>query len=211
MLTLYYYPGNANLLPHMLLREIGVPFALKLVDREVGAHEQPDYLALNPSGRIPVLVDGDRVIFETAAIVLYLVERFPEAGLAPPVGSPQWITFVRWLIHLTNTPQPEFRAFFYPDHYVDDPAAVASVNRRSAERLTAMFDVIAVQLGEGPWLLGDQLSAADFFLLMLVRWGRSMPHPPRDVPALAAHAARLLARPAVLATFEAEGLQAPYI
>ena len=81
MLALYYYPGNASLVPHMMLREIGVQFELRLVDRGQNAQQSPEYLKLNPSGRIPVLVDGDHVLFETAAIALYLADRFPEAGL----------------------------------------------------------------------------------------------------------------------------------
>ena len=74
-----------------------------------------------------------------------------------------------------------------------------------------MFDVIARQLGAGPWLLGQTFSAADLFLLMLVRWGRGMPRPPRDVPALSDHAQRVLARPAVQAAFAAEEIAAPFI
>ena len=83
MLALYYYPGNASLLPHMMLREIGVEFELRLVDRGQNAQKSAEYLKLNPSGRIPVLVDGDLVLFETAAVALYLADKFPEAGLAP--------------------------------------------------------------------------------------------------------------------------------
>ena len=74
-----------------------------------------------------------------------------------------------------------------------------------------MFDVIASQLGNGPWLLGERFSAADLFLLMLVRWGRAMPRPPRHLPQLASHAQRVLGRPAVQATFAAEGLTEPFI
>ena len=74
-----------------------------------------------------------------------------------------------------------------------------------------MFDLIADQLGDGPWLLGERFSAVDLFLLMLVRWGRAMPRPPRDLPQLASHARRMLARPAVQAAFAAEGLGEPFI
>ena len=87
MLQLHFYPGNASLFPHMLLREIGAPFELKLVDRSQNAQKSADYLRLNPNGLIPVIVDGDQVIYETAAVALYLADKHPEAGLAPPVGS----------------------------------------------------------------------------------------------------------------------------
>ena len=211
MYALYYYPGNASLLPHMALREAGVAFELRLVDRTKDAQTSTEYLRLNPNGRIPVLVAGDLVLFETAAITLHIADRHPEAGLAPPVGTAERAQFYKWMIHLSNTPQAEYRAWFYPWQHVADPAAADAVKQASGERLGRMFAVIAAQLGDGPWLLGERFSAADLFLFMLVRWGRAMPHPPRAVPALARHAERVLARPAVQATLAAEGLGEPFV
>lgn len=211
MLALYYYPGNASLLPHMMLREIGAPFELRLVDRSQNAQKSADYLRLNPNGRIPVLVDGDLVLFETAAIALHLVDKFPDAGLAPAVGTPERGEFYKWMAHLTNTPQAEYRAWFYPHEHVIDEAAAPSVKEGARQRLERMFDVISDQLGSRQWLLGDRFSAADLFLLMLIRWGRGMPRPPRDIPNLRAFADRVLARPAVQEAFRVEGIQAPYV
>ena len=211
MYVLHYFPGNASLLPHMMLREIGVPFELRLVDRNSNAQKSPDYLALNPHGRIPVLVDGDLVLYETAAIALHLAEGHPEAGLAPAVGTRERALFYRWMVHLTNTPQAEYRAWFYPHEHVTDEAAVPSVKQAAQERLEGMFDRIAADLGGGPWLLGERFCAADLFLFMLIRWGRAMPRPPRALPELNALGERVLARPAVQATIEAEGLRAPII
>lgn len=211
MLALYYFPGNANLLPHMMLREIGAPFDLRLVDRKQNAQKSAEYLKLNPNGRIPVLIDGDLVLFETAAIALHLVDKFPDAGLAPAVGTPQRAEFYKWMIHLTNTPQAEYRAWFYPHEHVSDEAAAPSVKEKARERLERMFDVISAQLGDRQWLLGDRFSAADLFLLMLIRWGRGMPRPPRDIPNLGAFAGRVLARPAVREAFRIEDIQEPFV
>ena len=88
MIALYYYPGNASLVPHIILREIGVPFELRLVDRSQNAQQSPEYLKLNPSGRIPVLIDDGHVLFETAAIAMHLADKFPAVGLAPAFGTP---------------------------------------------------------------------------------------------------------------------------
>lgn len=211
MYVLYYYPGNASLLPHMALREAGARFELRLVDRTRDAQRSAEYLRLNPNGRIPVLVDGDLVLFETAAITLHIADQHQRSGLAPPPGAKERAHFYKWMVHLTNTPQADFRAWFYPWEYVVDRPAVVSVKQAAGERLGRMFSVIADQLGDGPWLLGDRFSAADLFLFMLVRWGRGMPNPPRDLPQLSAHADRVLTRPAVQATMEAEGLTAPFI
>jgi len=181
------------------------------VDRSQDAQHSAEYLRLNPNGRIPVLVQGDLVLFETAAITLHLADRHPEAGLAPAPGTPERGQFYKWMVHLTNMPQVEYHTWFYPWQHVADPAAADSAKQAAGERLGRMFDVIAAQLGDGPWLLGERFSAADLFLLMLVRWGRAMPRPPRSVLQLASHAERVLARPAVHATFAAEGLAEPFI
>ncbi len=127
MVALYYYPSNASLMPHMLLREIGAPFELRLVDRRENAHKSAEYLRLNPNGLIPVLVDGDLVLFETAAIVLHLVDKHPEANLAPLVGTPERAQFYKWLVHLTNTPQTEYITYYYPERRARSEAAIAEV------------------------------------------------------------------------------------
>ena len=106
MIQLHYHPGNASMTPHLLLLELGVPFELKYVDRAAGAHKAPEYLKLNPNGLIPVLVDGDPsaspgralVLYETAAIVLYLVDTHAAAGLAPSVGTAERAHFYKWQI-----------------------------------------------------------------------------------------------------------------
>ena len=90
MLQLHYFPANASMIPHILLEELGVPFELKLVDRTVNAHQTPAYLKLNPNGLIPVLVDGDLVLYEAAAICLHLADTHAASGLMPvprPAGA----------------------------------------------------------------------------------------------------------------------------
>lgn len=210
MLALYYYPGLASLLPHMMLRESGADFELRFIDRAKDAHKQAEYLRLNPNGRIPVLVDDDLVLFETVAIALHLADKFPQADLAPAVGTKERAEFYKWMVHLTNTPQAEYRAWFYPHEHVSDEAAAPAVQKAAEQRLYRMFDVISEQLGDKKWLLGDRFSAADLFLFMLIRWGRGMPRPPRALANLNALAERVIARPAIRKTFEVEGLKAPF-
>ena len=209
MIRLFYYPGNASLLPHIMLREIGAPHELILVDRTQGQHQNPAYLRMNPNGLIPVLIDGPTTLYETAAIALHLAETHPAAGLAPPPGDPDRPHFLRWMVHLTNTPQAEYQPWFYPHKFAEGDAAQADVKRVAQRRMEANFARIAEQLGQGPYLLGQRFSAADLFLFMLIRWGRAMPRPPRDIPELHALAQRILARPAVQQAMEIEGLVAP--
>ncbi len=118
MITLHYHPGNASFTPHVLLHEIGAPFELQLVDRAQGAHKSPAYLALNPNGLIPVLVDGDLVLYETAAIALHLCDTHPAAELAPALGTAERAHFYKWLVWLTNTLQATLLHYFYPERLV---------------------------------------------------------------------------------------------
>jgi glutathione S-transferase len=120
MVELLYYPGNANLAPHLVLEEIGAPFTLRLVDRKADAHKSASYLALNPNGTIPVLVDGDVILYEAAAICLYLADKHPECGLVPALRTPARAHCYKWLIWCTNTLQAMLMHYFYPERMVDD-------------------------------------------------------------------------------------------
>ncbi len=211
MNTLYYYPGNASMAPHMVLEEIGQPFALRLVDRSKDAQRDPEYLRLNPNGLIPVLVDGDLVLFESAAICLHLADRHPESRLAPALGTAARAHFYKWLIHLTNTVQAELVTYFYPERMADDAAAVAQVKAHAEARIGAMLDRIEASLAaSGPYLLGDSVSAADLYLFMLGRWTRGFANPARNRPALRRLLDRVVERPAVQRVLKTEELAAPF-
>src|SRR5512141_469552 len=112
-MQLFHDPGTAAMVPHILLEELGVPFELVPVARADRAHQRPEYLRLNPNGLIPVLVDGDLVLYETAAIALHLCDTHPQAQLAPPVGSAQRAHFYKWLVWCTNTLQATLIVYFY--------------------------------------------------------------------------------------------------
>lgn len=210
MYALYYYPSTASMAPHMALEEIGAPFELRLVDRTKGAHKEPEYLRLNPNGLIPVLIDGDLTLFESAAICLHLVDRHPEAGLAPAVGTAQRAQFYKWLIHLTNTVQAELITYFYPERLADDPASAAQVKAHAEMRVGGMFDRIETALEQSSsYLLGETFSVADLYLFMLSRWTRGMTNPARNRPALRRLLDRIAERPAVKRAVAMEGLKAP--
>lgn len=213
MYKLFYYPGNANLAPHMVLEEIGCPYELALVDRTKNAHKSAEYMRLNPMGRIPTLVDGDLVISETAAICLHLADRHPEAALAPALGSAERGRFYSWLMYLTNTVQAELMFYFYPEKIADADAARAEIKAREEARVGGMFDTIEAALAEhgGPYLLGRRHTVLDPYLLMLGRWTRNMARPARTLPRVGAFMTRMLERPAVRRTFEQEGLTPPLV
>ena len=120
MYKLFWDPGSANMAPHAVLEEIGCPYELVKVDIKSGEHRQPSYLKLNPNARVPTLVDGDRVMYESAAIILYLVEQHPGAKLAPAPGTRERMLFLQWLMYLTNTIQDSFILYYHPDNFFPD-------------------------------------------------------------------------------------------
>lgn len=194
-----------------MLEELGVQFRLELVDRTENAHKRPEYLKLNPNGRIPVLLDGDLVLYETAAICLHLLDRHPQAGLAPLLGSPERAHFYKWLVYLTNTVQAELITYFYPERWTDDLGAAAQVKAHAETRVGEMLDLIEAELAQrGPYLLGGRYTALDPYLLMLCRWTRYMHNPARNRLRLGRQLETVFARPAVQRAFAAEGIATPY-
>jgi len=214
-ITLHYHPSNASMAPHILLEELQTPFRLELVRRDEGAHKSPAYLKLNPNGLIPVLVDGELVLYETAAILLHLADTHTELGLVPALATQERAQFYKWLIWLTNTLQPALIAYFYPERWVDEGNAegVAQVKRHAETRIAPLLDQLEAQLTghDGPWLLGEQYTAADPMALMLCRWTRGFARPARSLPALGVYLQRMLERPAVQRALATEQLPQPWV
>lgn len=216
MIRLHHYPSNASFTPHVLLHELGVPFELVLVDRTQGAHKSADYLKLNPNGLIPVLEDGDLVLYETLAIGLHLCDRHPQAGLMPPVGSDARAQAYKWLVWMTNTLQAMLIHHFYPDRMVDagNTEGAAQVKAHATARVIGLLQQLDDQLASHgqPWLLGADYSLADIFGFMLCRWTRGFPErPARSFAHLGPWLQRVLARPAVQRAIAAERLQPPWV
>ena len=205
MYTLYYAPGTASMLIHLLLLEIGAPHELRRVDLEAGAQRDAAYLKLNPSGVVPTLLIDGVAYAEAAALALLLAERHPEAQLAPALDSPQRPAYLQWMIYLASTLQPAFRLWFYP---TDAPEVGAEGLKATARRrIELAWDRLAAHLAtSGPYLFGDRLSTADLYATMLMRWSRSMPRPATSWPALTALATHVKARPAWKRLYELEGL-----
>lgn len=218
MLQLHYFPGNASLIAHIVLEETGAPFELKLVDRANAAHKSAEYLALNPNGLIPVLVDDGAdgrplVLYETAAICLHLADTHPAARLLPALGTPERAHAYKWLAWLTNTLQAALIVYFYPERWADDAAGAAVVKAHAEQKVGAMLDQLDAELGRHgePFLLGASFSLADAYALVLCRWTRGFGRPARALPHLKPWLDRLLARPAVQRAFATERLPEPFV
>ena len=203
-MRLHYLPGTAAMAPHATLAEIGVPYELVRVERDDDGRPSADYLALNPWGKIPTLEDGDFVLTEAAAICLHLAEKFPEARLAPPVGTPERAELYRWLVWLTNTVQVTLLRHFHPSRY-----GTAGVKEAADNELAEHYDLLDAHLAGREWLVGGERTVADLFLFMLTRWGRNLEPPAWDRPSLRAHWLRALELRGPRTALEEQGLPLP--
>jgi glutathione S-transferase len=214
--TLHYHPGSANMAPHILLHELGLPFELALVDRANNAHKSAAYLKLNPNGLMPVLIDGELVLYETAAICLHLADTHPQAQLAPPLGTAERAHFYKWLIWLTNTVQARLIHYFYAERLLDpgNSEGAAQIRAHAMAQVVGMLQQLDAQLAAhgGPWLLGAHYSAADALAFTVCRWTRGFTsRPAREFAHIGPYLQRMLARPAVRKMLAAEGLQPPFV
>ncbi len=212
-MQLHYYPSNASMAPHLVLEEIGAPYELVRVERTLNAHKSAAYLALNPNGLIPVLVDGDLVLYETAAICLHLADTHPSAALAPAFGTPARAHFYKWLMWLTNTLQSSLIVYFYPERWADTPEAIAQVKAHAEAKIDGLLDQLDTELArvDGQWFMGASFSVLDAYVLTLCRWTRGFGRPARSLAQLGPYLQRVLARPAAQRVFEREGLKPPYL
>jgi glutathione S-transferase len=185
MLTLYFAPGSSSMAPHVALHEIGVPFESRVVSFACKETRSPEFLAINPRGKVPVLDVGGHLLTEVAGILFYLARRHPEAGLLP-AGDPllegdvvSWMSFLASGVH---------------------PAAA-----QGPEHSTPMFALAEQRLGSSAWAVGDAYSIADIHLFRLFwRFKNRLNAAPQDFPNLTAHHDRIMQRPAVQKTIAVE-------
>jgi glutathione S-transferase len=207
MYTLFYSPGSAAMAPHAVLEELGVPHKLVKVDLKGGEHRKPEYLKINPKGRVPALAIDDRIYTESAAIVMHLCDRHADKGLAPAPGTVERGRYYQWLLYLTNTVQPAIIEYFHPDWTFEDAGHQAALKASAEKRVGAMFAYMDEELGKsGPWLAGASFTAADIFLYMLARWTRYFAKPAYQYPNIKRLTDQVKLRPAVERMMAAQGI-----
>jgi glutathione S-transferase len=188
-LTLYHASPSRSSIVLWMLEELGQPYDVKLIKLSEGDNLKPDFLAVNPMGKVPALDHKGTVITESAAICTYLADEFPQAKLNVPVGTPRRGLYLKWL-------------FFGPGCF--EPAVIDRAAPRKEEARRGMLgygafettmDTVAKAVAQGPWLMGDQFTAADVIIGANIRWGTMFKLVP-ERPEFSAYAARIAARPA---------------
>ncbi len=206
-LKLYYAPGACSFVPHAMLELSGAAFEPISVKLHKGEQRSAEYLALNPRGQVPVLVDGGEVLTQIVAILLHLDAKLPEAGILPAAGiaRSRALSTLAWM---NNTVHPTFTHVFMPQKFTDDEAAQQAIKRFAVESYRGLLgEIETLATRASPWLTGEQPGALDAYALTLLRWGGIAGIDPTGFAATWALAQRFAALPAVARVVERERLQ----
>lgn len=213
MYTLHGVPDWGSQVIHMALAEMGVPFRFVAHDPKAGALAAPSFRALNPHGKVPVLETPDGPVYETAAILLYLVDRHGIIG--PRAGEADRARFLIWLVFIANQLHPTVMTLIHPERVAGDAHARAVAEGATAQVRAQLAQLEGLAAEGGPWWMGAaRPSAVSLFALMLMRWAAAFPAfpdlavPAAEFPALERLARAIEARPAVAAVLAAEGVEA---
>jgi glutathione S-transferase len=189
-LTLYHAAPSRSSIAHWMLEEVGEPFDVHLLSLSRGEQRQPDYLAVNPMGKVPALRHGDVVITEAAAICAYLADAFPARKLNVPIGDPRRGVYLKWLFFGPSCIEPAVTDRAFPRKEAPRPAMLGYGDFDTVVR------VVAKAVAGGPYLMGEQFTAADVIVGATLRWGMQFKLLP-ERPEFVAYAARLAERPAL--------------
>ncbi len=204
---LYYAPGACSFVPHALLELAGAAFEPVGIKLHKGEQQSAEYLALNPRGQVPVLVDGGTVITQIVAIVLHLDQTFPEANLLPKSGLAR-SKVLETFIWMNNTVHPTFTHFFMPGKFTDNAEAQAAVKAYAVGTYRKLLgDIEAMAQNAAPWLGGANPGVLDAYALTFLRWGGFAGIDPNEFPATWKLAQAFAALPAVARVVEREKLK----
>ena len=206
MLALYYATNTCALASHIALEEAGAAYETRWVDFGAAEQTKPEYLKINPKGRVPALVTDRGALTETPAILAYIAQSYPEAQLAPlddPFAFADLQAFMSYLcatVHVAHA----HRARGYP--WADDSAAHEAMKKKVPQSVGACFDLIERKMLRGPWVMGDAYTVADPYLFTIARWMEVDSVDPAAFPRVLDHRDRMAERLAVQRVLKSEGL-----
>ena len=196
MLKLFYSPGACSLASHIALEEAGAPYELMRLNFKADDQRKPEYLKVNPKGRVPALVTDRGILTESPAILAYIAQAYPAAKLAPtdPFDFARAQAFNSYLcstVHVSHAHRVR------GNRWVDDPAALKEMQRKVPETVGAAFALIENGMLEGPWVMGRDYSICDGYLFTMAQWMEGDGVDLSKLPRVMEHRARVAERPAV--------------
>jgi glutathione S-transferase len=189
-LIFFYNPQSRARIVHWMLEEVGVPYTVKLINFEKGEHKRPEFLALNPMGKLPTIQHGSTVVTEAAAICAYLADVFPAANLAPAQNSPERGTYYRWMFFGAGCVEPATVDRLFNRPQVERPSALGYGSYDDT------FDTLEKALTPGPFILGQRFSAADVYVGSQLMWGMKMMKAIKPRPTFEKYVGAVMERPA---------------
>ena len=202
-MKLYTKPGACSTADHIALQWTGQPFEFEVMTKD--SMRSPEYLAINPTGAVPAVVDGDFTLTQNAAIMGYIADSYPEAGLAGDGSARQRAEAGRWLAFVNSDLHPAFKPIFGPGAFTTDEAGHDSVKAAARKRVRSLFEAADKRLANHAWLAGFR-SYADPYLYITLRWAEALGLDLGDLTHLAAFRQRMEADRGVQAVLQAEGL-----
>ena len=209
MLKLYYAPGTCALATHIALEEAGAPYEAVRIDFGSQAQRSPEYLAINPKGRVPALVTERGTLTETPSLLLFVAQHFPAAELAPfidPFALAQVQEFNSYLCSTVHVAHAHGRR---GTRWADDAAAIEAMKLKVPTTMTECAELIERKFLKGPWVMGEQYTVCDPYLFTIGSWLEGDEVDTTKLPGILEHRRRMLARAAVQKAVSAEGTQIP--
>lgn len=207
MLTLYYAPATCALATHIALEEAGAAYQAVRLDFKREQQKSPEYLRINPKARVPVLVTEHGILTETPALLQYVAQLYPSAGLAPLDDPFALARFNAFNSYLCSTVHVAHAHRVRGARWADEPEALEAMRRKVSQNMTACFTLIEEGMLQGPWVLGEDFSASDAYLFTLAGWLEGDGVDIARFPKVADHFRRMNARPAVQHVLAAQQAQ----
>jgi glutathione S-transferase len=201
---LYYAPHTCALASHIALEDAGADYGLVRVDFAANEQRTPDYMAINPKGRVPSLVTARGILTETPAILMFVAQSYPQARLAPLNDAFALAQIQAFNAYLCATVHVAHAHRMRGYRWADDPAAITEMIRKAPQAVGECFALIEREMFKGPWVMGEEYTIADPYLFTLAQWLELDGVDPKRLPKVAGHRARMSKRATVRKAIAAE-------
>ena len=204
MMTLYYAPHTCALASHIALEHAGADYQLRRVDFSRNGQRSPDYLRINPKGRVPALVTSRGILTETPALLIFIAQSFPAARLAPIDDAFALAQVQSFNSYLCSTAHVAHAHRMRGYRWADDPVAIEAMKKKVPQSVAECFDLIEHEMLQGPWVMGGNYTVCDMYLFTLAQWLEADGVDLRRIPKVADHRRRMSEKAVVARAIAAE-------